>query len=156
MRDRHTLGECTYTALLEMSLVADERKVPWSRQTHAIKIASEGTIGSAASGGRSGEIVTAKGNGSQEGALTKMSVGQVSRRELQVQGPGNENYHDMVIDDTLKINNMEPVALIFKHLSDMHASVQVWPLSWGATAGNWAGRGGRKGGKDPCDCSSGQ
>ncbi|CAN0506197.1 unnamed protein product, partial [Ectocarpus sp. 8 AP-2014] len=38
MRHRHSLGESTYAALLEMALLGDEHDVPWSGQGHVVGI----------------------------------------------------------------------------------------------------------------------
>lgn len=123
MQHRHDLGEPTYVALLEMALLGDERHVPWSEQLRVIGIVN-------AVNARS-EQHTSNGSELTEGMRLKEEGGEGEELAASVwwnhhsRDPDDDRGDVQVLDDTQRIRNILPLALILQYLPAMESSVQV-------------------------------
>lgn len=122
MRDRHTLGEPTYAALLEMALLADERELPWSGQDHvAGTVEANPRISLRGSGDLESEgRPRSEGLSTQDDDLTAGVWWDCDSQNGSARG-GTAN----VLDDAQLIRNVLPLALIFQCLPAMANSVKV-------------------------------
>lgn len=130
MRDRHTLGESTYCGLLEMSLLGDERDVPWSKQATVLALVD--TLHSRARNlglNRRTSVVEeqAQKRANEDAELSARvwwnheAYGVVRSGH----GGGGNEPRDQVFDDDYLIRNIRPLALIVQYLPTMAYSVQV-------------------------------
>lgn len=122
MRHRHSLGESTYAALLEMALLGDEHHVPWSGQGHVVGVVNANSR----FGQRSSSDLEMKEGSSPEGASTEDD--ELARGvwwDYDLRDAGVRGGTDHVLDDTQLIRNVLPLALILQHLPTMASSVQV-------------------------------
>lgn len=123
MQHRHDLGEPTYGALLEMALLGDEREVPWSEQLRVISIVNAVNAGS--------ERRTSSGEEWGEGVRLKEEGGEGEEISASVwwnhhsRDPDDDRGDVQVLDDTQRIRNILPLALILQYLPGMESSVQV-------------------------------
>lgn len=126
MQHRHDLGEPTYVALLEMALLGDERQVPWSEQLRVIGIVN-------AVNARS-EQHTSNGSELTEGMRLKEESGEGEELAASVwwnhhsRDPDDDRGDVQVLDDTQRIRNILPLALILQYLPAMESSVQVYSI----------------------------
>lgn len=122
MRDRHSLGEPTYAAILEMALLGDEREIPWSEQVHVVGIVNAANL-------RRGH----RYSDNHESGEGRRPGGESAEEDLAASiwwncdsldaGSGGGSGH--VLDDAQVIRNVLPLALILQYLPTMPSSVQV-------------------------------
>lgn len=123
MRNRHTLGEPTYAALLEMTLLEDEREVPWPEQARMVGVmnAASSRCGQhRISGGVWADTTLPRGISPEDKELTVgvwWTCGSHDTRD------GVESGH--VLDDAQLVRNVLPLTLILQYLPTMAESVQV-------------------------------
>lgn len=132
MRDRHLLGESTYAALLEMALLADEREVAWSEQGDVISVANAENYPCRQRSGSRGASDDKNDYRRGSAANDKLAA------SIWLNGPGAQDPSDgrgegLVLDDTQRIRNVLPLALILQHLPTMAGSIQVWSFNARAT-----------------------
>ncbi|CAM9566448.1 unnamed protein product, partial [Ectocarpus sp. 13 AM-2016] len=121
MRHRHSLGESTYAALLEMALLGDEHDVPWSGQGHVVGIVNANSrFGQLSSSDlETKESLSPEGASTEDGELARGVWWDHDLRDADVRGGKGH-----VLDDTQLIRNVLPLALILQHLPTMASSVQ--------------------------------
>lgn len=125
MRDRHLLGESTYAALLEMSLLADERDLPWSEQVRVLSIVS--AVISRPVWPSSTDDKVPEASWPQWEKIANDELAGTFWWNLEAQD-ANDGRDELVLDDTQLIRNSLPLVLILQHLPTMAGSVQVRPL----------------------------
>lgn len=130
MRDRHALGESTYCGLLEMSLLGDERDVPWSKQATVLALVD--TLHSRASLNRRTMAMEEQTQMRANDDTEFSSIGWWNHEAYGIvrsvrggHGSGGNQPRDQVFDDDYLIRNVRPLALIVQYLPTMAYSVQV-------------------------------
>lgn len=125
MRDRHLLGESTYGALLEMALLADEHEVPWSEQVSVIGIVNAENCRRKKKNGSTGDALDRKTDARSKRAVSDELAPSLWWNRQEAQDARDVTGQELVLDDTQRIRNVLPLALILQHLPTMGGSVQV-------------------------------
>lgn len=124
MRDRHLLGESTYGALLEMALLADEREVPWSEQVGVIGIVNAENC-RRNQPTNNGVALDEETDARSERAVSDELAPSMWWNRQEAQDASDARGQQLILDDTQRIRNVLPLALILQHLPTMGGSVQV-------------------------------